>query len=148
MTPAEELLLHLINLVASAGLLFMATSRDVTALYSTRFNRVPVHTSWLSGQQWLDELVSGHPRRFHNEMGLHKHVFMKLICMLGRDAGLALTRHVLAEEQLAIFLHYVHWGCHDSTIFISFYMPTFFFFFYLTGSCDFSCHKTSHDLIT
>ena len=110
MMPAEELLLHLINLVALAGLLFMATSRDVTALYSTQFNRVPVHTSRLSGLQWLDELVSGHPQRFHNEMGLHKDVFMKLIRVLGRDTGLAPTRHVLAKEQLAIFLHYV---CQD-----------------------------------
>ena len=110
MTPAEELLLHLINLVASAGLLFMATSRDMTVLYLTRFNRVPVHTSWLSGQQWLDELISRHPQRFHNEMGLHKHVFTKLIHMLGRDASLASTQHVLAEEQLAIFLHYAHRG--------------------------------------
>ena len=116
MTPAEELLLHLINLMASAGLLFMATSRDATALYSTRFNRVPVHTSRLLGQQWLDELISGHPRRFHNEMGLHKHVFMKLIRVLGRDTGLAPTWHVLAEKQLAIFLYYVHQGLWNRAI--------------------------------
>ena len=54
--------------------------------------------------------MNGHPWRFHNEMGLHKHVFMKLIRVLGRDAGLANTWHVLAEEQLTIFLHYVHRG--------------------------------------
>ncbi|KAH9030802.1 hypothetical protein EDB84DRAFT_1255222, partial [Lactarius hengduanensis] len=78
---------------------------DSAILYSARFDRVPVHTSRLSGQQWLDELVGGHDRRFHNEMGLHKHVFRKLVLVLGRDAGLAHTRHVSAEEQLAIFLH-------------------------------------------
>ena len=108
--PAEELLLHLLNLVAAAGFLFLATSRDAALLYSTRFNCVPVHTSRLSGQQWLDELIDGHNRRFHNEMGIRKHVFMRLVRMLRRDTGLVDTRHVLAEEQLAIFLHYVHWG--------------------------------------
>ncbi|KAH9008956.1 hypothetical protein EDB84DRAFT_1243898, partial [Lactarius hengduanensis] len=65
----------------------------------------PVHTSWLSGQQWLEELIGGHDRRFHNEMGLHKHVFWKLVSILGRDAGLVHTWHLSAEEQLAIFLH-------------------------------------------
>ena len=108
--PAEELLLHLLNLVAVAGFLFLATSRDAALLYSTRFNHVPVHTSRLSGQQWLDELIDGHNRRFHNEMGIRKHVFMRLVHMLRRDTGLVDTRHVLAEEQLVIFLHYVHRG--------------------------------------
>ena len=110
MTPAEELVLHLVNLLAAASFLFLAASRDVILLYSTRFNRVPVHTSWLLGQQWIDELVNGHDRRFHNELGLHKHTFNKLIRVLGRDAGLVDTRHVSAEEQLAIFLHYAHRG--------------------------------------
>ena len=110
MTPTEELLLHLVNLVAAASFLFLAASRDAALLYSTRFDRTPVHTSRLSGQQWLDELANGHPQRFYNEMGLRKHVFKKLIRVLGTDAGLVDTRHVSAEEQLAIFLHYVHRG--------------------------------------
>jgi len=110
MTPAEELFLHLVNFVAAASFLFLASSRDAALLYSTRFDRVPVHTSRLSGQQWLDELINGHDRRFHNEMGLRKHVFKRLIRVLGRDAGLVDTRHVSAHEQLAIFLHYVHRG--------------------------------------
>ena len=108
--PAKELLLHLLNLVAAAGFLFLATSRDTTLLYSTQFNCVPVHTSWLLGQQWLDELINGHNQRFHNKMGIHKHVFVRLVCMLGRDTGLADTWYILAEEQLVIFLHYIHQG--------------------------------------
>ena len=108
--PAEELLLHLLNLVAAASFLFLATSRDAALLYSTRFNCVPVHTSQLLGQQWLDELIDGHNQRFHNEMGIRKHVFMRLVRVLRRDTGLVDTQHVLAEEQLAIFLHYVHQG--------------------------------------
>ena len=78
MTPAEELVLHLVNLLAAASFLFLAASRDAILLYSTWFNRVPVHTSRLSGQQWIDKLVNGHDQRFHNELGLHKHTFNKL----------------------------------------------------------------------
>ena len=45
MTPTEEVVIHLMNLVASAGFLFLVASREVTLLYSSRFNHVPVHTS-------------------------------------------------------------------------------------------------------
>jgi hypothetical protein len=69
---------------------------------------VPVHTSWLSGQQWVDELIDGHDRRFHNEMGLCKHVFTKLVSVLETDTGITHNQSVSAEEQVAIFLHYVH----------------------------------------
>jgi hypothetical protein len=110
MTPAEQFVIQLINLVAAAGFLFLSTTRDATLLYSTRFDRVPVHTSRLSGQQWIDELINGHERRFHNEIGLRKHVFTRLVSILEKDAGIVHTRHVSAEEQVAIFLHYVHRG--------------------------------------
>ena len=62
MTPAEELVIHLINLMAAAGFLFLATSRDVTLLYSSWFNHMPVHTSRLTGQNWIDKLWDGHDR--------------------------------------------------------------------------------------
>ncbi|KAH9022581.1 hypothetical protein EDB85DRAFT_1895207 [Lactarius pseudohatsudake] len=43
--------------------------------YSARFDKQPVHTSVLSGQQWLDELLAGHNARFYNELGMNKFVF-------------------------------------------------------------------------
>lgn len=42
MMPVEELLLHLMNLVAVASFLFLATSRDAALLYLTQFNHVPI----------------------------------------------------------------------------------------------------------
>ena len=98
------------NLVASAGFLFLVASREATLLYSSCFNRVPVHTSRLTGQNWIDELRDGHDRRFYNEIGLRKHVFTRLVSVLERDTGIVQTQHVLADEQVAIFLHYVHRG--------------------------------------
>ena len=78
--------------------------------YSSRLIKTPLHTSVLSGQQWLDELLAGHDLRFYNELGMHKHVFRRLLTTLEADAGLHDTRYVLAEEQVAVFLHYVRRG--------------------------------------
>ena len=78
--------------------------------YGSRFIKTPQHTSVLSGQLWLDELLSGHDGRFYNEIGMNKFVFRRLLTTLERDAGLHGTRHVSAGEQTAIFLHYVRRG--------------------------------------
>ncbi|KAF9231496.1 hypothetical protein BU15DRAFT_56046 [Melanogaster broomeanus] len=32
---------------------------------------VPYHTSILSGQQWVSELLDGHPGRIRCELGMH-----------------------------------------------------------------------------
>jgi hypothetical protein len=37
-------------------------------------------------------------------------VFIQLLAVLKRDAGVRSTRYVSAEEQLGTFLHYVHRG--------------------------------------
>ena len=71
-----------------------------------------------------------------------------------RDDGLMAEVHQyrnLIDEQAQKQAEVDHLNdrlCHDSTIFISFLYAYLFFFFYITGSRDFSCHKTSHDLIT
>ncbi|KAH7919767.1 hypothetical protein BV22DRAFT_990648, partial [Leucogyrophana mollusca] len=64
-----------------------------------------MHTSVLTGRQWLDELLTGHPKHFYNIMGIERFVFCKLSRELQLKAGLCGTKHVTADEQLAIFLH-------------------------------------------
>ena len=78
--------------------------------YSSRFVKTPQHTSILSGQHWLDELLSGHDEHFHSEIRMQKFIFWRLLTMLETCAGLRGTQHVLAAEQVAIFLHFVHRG--------------------------------------
>ena len=75
--------------------------------YSSRFVKIPQHTSILSGQHWLDELLGGHDGRFHNEIGMQKFVFRRLLTTLEMCTGLRGTQHVSAAEQVAIFLHFV-----------------------------------------
>ena len=47
--------------------------------YSSRFVKTPQHTSILSGQHWLDELLSGHDECFHNEIRMQKFVFWSVM---------------------------------------------------------------------
>jgi hypothetical protein len=73
-------------------------------------DKVPQHNSILTGHAWVRELLSGHPRRFHNMMGLSKPVFRRLLHELGGYAGLVHSRYISSEEQLAIFLRMCHTG--------------------------------------
>ncbi|KAF9445622.1 hypothetical protein P691DRAFT_636731, partial [Macrolepiota fuliginosa MF-IS2] len=41
--------------------------------------KVPYHTSVLTGQGWVKELLNGHPERICTELGVHKHVFHQLV---------------------------------------------------------------------
>jgi hypothetical protein len=78
--------------------------------YSLQFDKTPLHTSVLSGQQWLNELLLGHDMRFYNELGMHKFVFNRLLATLETSTGLHGTRHVSTAEQVAVFLHYARRG--------------------------------------
>ncbi|KAJ7663580.1 hypothetical protein B0H17DRAFT_890839, partial [Mycena rosella] len=62
------------------------------------------HTSVLTGQKWIEELLEGHPGRFRRAMGMSKYVFKKLVHALHMHCRFTPTKHVSCEEQLAIFL--------------------------------------------
>lgn len=92
-----------------AGMVLLAAT-NATLSYVSRFEKLPQHTSRLSGQQWVDELIAGHDVRFYNELGMQKFVFRRLLAVLEQNGQLSETRHVSTSEQLAIFLHYVRRG--------------------------------------
>ena len=64
----------------------------------------PYHTSALSGEGWVIELLTGHPEWIWCELGMHAHVFAALISEL-RALGYSNSKFVSLEEQLAIFLY-------------------------------------------
>ncbi|KAI9442812.1 hypothetical protein BJY52DRAFT_1108867, partial [Lactarius psammicola] len=78
---------------------------EAARFYASHFDKVAHHTSRLSGQQWIAELLSGHDVQFYNELGMQKFVFKRLLTMLEQCASLSGTCHISASEQLAIFLH-------------------------------------------
>jgi hypothetical protein len=69
-----------------------------------RYVKQPYHTSILTGQGWVDELVLGHPLRIRTELGVSIEVFHALISKL-REMGHGASKHVKLEEQIAIFLY-------------------------------------------
>jgi hypothetical protein len=69
----------------------------------------PYHTSALTGQAWVEELLRGHPQRIYNELGVHLHVFVALMITL-RGLGYGDSKYVSLEEQLAIFLYICRTG--------------------------------------
>ena len=71
---------------------------------SPLYDKTPYHTSALSGEAWVLELINGHPERIRCELGVHLHVFRALIAYL-QNIGHSNSRNVTLEEQLAIFLY-------------------------------------------
>ena len=63
--------------------------------------RLPYHTSILTGEGWVMELLNGHPQCIHTELGVSHEVFIALIdelCCIGHTD----SKFVSLEEQLAI----------------------------------------------
>jgi hypothetical protein len=72
--------------------------------------KTPMYDSKLSGEDWVQELLNGHPGRFHDNLGMSKHVFRKLVHELQMYAGLDDSKHIMKEEQVAIFLRLCRTG--------------------------------------
>jgi hypothetical protein len=78
---------------------------QATIIYSaSHYDRIPYHTSALTGAAWVTELMNGHPERIRCELGVHLHVF-KIIIEYLKIIGHTNSRDVFLEEQLAIFLY-------------------------------------------
>ena len=77
---------------------------------------IPMRTSILSGQMWLDELLVGHPERFVEQFGMSKRAFQLLSRELQLHSGLTDRRHVTADEQLATFLYIARTGSSTRTL--------------------------------
>jgi hypothetical protein len=82
------------------SIMLSASATMMQAMYT----REPYHTSVLTGEGWVMELLSGHPERIRTELGVHLHVFSALISDL-RAAGYQNSKYVSLEEQLSIFLY-------------------------------------------
>jgi hypothetical protein len=108
--------LRIIHLLGIAGIIIIYTLIKCIETYASRFNRMPLHTSRLTGDQWVQELIDSHEERFYNEMGMSDAVFTQLLELLVREAGLRDTRYVTAREQLAIFLHYMCRGLSNQAL--------------------------------
>ena len=93
-----------IQLVHLAALLVTIVVPTILQIIRSLYVKEPYHTSILSGEGWVQELLHGHPGRIRCELGVPKEVFQQLIIEL-RSMGYTDSRYITLEEQLAIFLY-------------------------------------------
>ena len=77
---------------------------NVAAIICVQYLKQPWHTSMLTGQMWVLELLAGHPECIHTQLEIHSHVFYAIIDEL-HSLGYTDSKFVTLEEQLAIFLY-------------------------------------------
>ena len=92
-------------LTAQAAAIFVnATVAGAISYAEPLYNKTPYHTSALTGADWVQELLNGHPERIRNKLRVHKEVFWALIKSLTLG-GMGPSKHIPLEEKLAIFLY-------------------------------------------
>ena len=96
--PPVQAILHVM-----AVLVHLAYNMGMDCI-AVLYDRTPYHTSALSGEGWVYELLSGHPERIRNELGIYRSTFLVLIEVM-KLSGLQSSHHVSIEEQLSIFLY-------------------------------------------
>jgi hypothetical protein len=84
-------------------IILVATVTLLQSLYP--HDPIPYHTSILTGEAWVSELMTGHPKWIQCELGVQLHVFKALLSEL-RNMGYRNSRFITLEEQLAIFLYF------------------------------------------
>ncbi len=96
--------------IRNRRLVILATILTATVAeqyYHLNFHRQQQHDSKLRGAQWIEELLSGHPKRIRDNMGVTKEGFLYVEDLLIRKSSLRPTRYMGTAEQLGIFLYAV-----------------------------------------
>jgi hypothetical protein len=87
------------------AVLFLSIIWTATAaILQSLETREPCHTSILTGEGWVLELLAGHPNWIRCELKVSHEVFAALISSL-QEKGHGNSKYVSLEEQLAIFLY-------------------------------------------
>ena len=95
---------HIIIHLHHITVLFTHVIIVTTRLLQLKKDPEPYHTSILTGQGWVEELLSGHPERIRCELGVCRHTFLALIGVL-QELSYSHSKHVTPGEQLTIFLY-------------------------------------------
>src|SRR6267154_3592531 len=90
--PSVQAILHVM-----AVLVHLAYNMGIDCI-AALYDRTPYHTSALSGEGWVYELLSGHPERIQNELGIYRSTFLILVEVI-KLSGLQSSCHVSIEEE-------------------------------------------------
>ena len=91
----QMLLLAIVSMLQAAAL-------AVTLYASQWYWKQPYHTSALTGEMWVNELIYGHPDRIRHELRMRVHVYLSLVAEL-RYLGLSDSRNGAAFGCLATY---------------------------------------------
>lgn len=80
------------------------------------YNKSRVRDSILSGHNYTQELLNGHPRRFQEKLRMPRPTFFLLRNWLLTNTALTSTKGVTIEEKLAMFLMIVGQGASNRTV--------------------------------
>jgi len=97
--------LHRRQLIVAAAYVFNIVGIASTLYASPLYWKQAYHTSKLSGEEWVKELINGHHNRIWTELRVHVHVFLALVHELWAVCGLRDSHYVGLNEQVAIFLY-------------------------------------------
>ena len=86
------------ELLIKLGVVFFGLVVNSTLHYGiSTYDKTPYHTSALTGEMWVLELLNGHPKRICSALGVHKHVFWQIIKDL-RQSGHQDSKIITLEE--------------------------------------------------
>jgi hypothetical protein len=91
----------------------------IEALYASEkssVNRTRIHTSILTGDLYVKEVLEGHELRCKQDFWMEKHIFHSLVECLRDRCRLRDTDYVSVEEQVAIFLYAVSKNASNRTL--------------------------------
>jgi hypothetical protein len=88
----------------AAGLIVNIIAAAAQIYSEPIYFKIPYHTSILTGEGWVQELLDGHPLCIKTELGMQHHVVCKFVQALVH-CRLKPSKHISNEEQVAIFLY-------------------------------------------
>jgi hypothetical protein len=74
-------------------------------LFESRSEKIPYHTSILTGEGWILELLNDHPNCIKTSLGISHNVSDALVQVLAESGIKKSPCGLSVEEQLGIFLH-------------------------------------------
>ena len=74
-------------------------------LFTSSTEKIPYHTSILTGEEWTLELLNGHPDQIKTSLGIDHNVFDALVQVLIENGFKRSHYGISVEQQLAIFLY-------------------------------------------
>ena len=95
---------HLYQVISLCLSVILNAFTSLLHIQSAHHTREPHHTSTLTGEEWVIELLTGHPKHIQCKLGLSSEAFVYLIDKL-QEIGYNTSKFVSLEEQLAIFLY-------------------------------------------